>query len=81
MTRLDEIRRATEAAHGLAPDPRTADMLHLLSLVDDLAGALREIEKGEGRFSVDHKTHAINTIDDMKELARAALARLEESNG
>jgi len=34
---------------------------------------LREIMKGEGRFSMDHKKHAENTIEDMKELAKNTL--------
>lgn len=42
--------------------------------LDRLRQALTEIQKGEGRFSLDHKQHAINTIEDMKELARAALS-------
>ena len=42
-----------------------------------LREALVEIGKGEGRFSVDHKQHAINTIEDMKALADAALAATE----
>ena len=40
---------------------------------DALVEALREISKGEGRFSLDHHTHANNTIEDMKELAVNAL--------
>lgn len=39
-----------------------------------LREALVEIRKGEGRFSVNDKQHAINTIEDMKALAAAALA-------
>ncbi len=35
---------------------------------------LERIEKGEGRYSRDHMTHAENTIDDMKQLAVRALA-------
>lgn len=37
--------------------------------------ALREIAKGEGRFSRDHLEHAENTIEDMKALANAALGK------
>lgn len=50
-------------------------------LVNDLVTAttaLKEIAKGEGRFSRDHHEHASNTIDDMKELATTALAKIEE---
>jgi len=36
---------------------------------------LEEIEKGEGRFSRDPLTHADNCIEDMKSIARAAIAK------
>jgi hypothetical protein len=38
-----------------------------------LREALGEITEGKGRFSTDQFEHARNTIEDMKELARAAL--------
>ena len=41
--------------------------------VDKYHAALTEIQKGEGPFSVDHLTHASNTIDAMKELATDAI--------
>ena len=43
----------------------------------DLLQALEEIIKGEGPFSQDHMQHAINTIEAMKDLARAAIAKGE----
>jgi len=43
-----------------------------------LRDALREIAKGEGRFSVDRLTHASNTVEDMKAIAVAALASLPD---
>jgi hypothetical protein len=39
-----------------------------------LREALKQISRGEGRFSRDQLEHASNTIGDMKELARIALA-------
>jgi len=51
----------------------------MLALLDDadrcekLEEALREIAKGEGRFSLDQLEHASNTIDAMKLLAIEAL--------
>lgn len=36
--------------------------------------ALEEIAKGEGAFSLDPLTHASNTIDSMKEIAKQALS-------
>lgn len=44
-------------------------------LIHDLYDALEEIAKGEGEFNRDPLIHAENTIDNMKELARAALAK------
>lgn len=43
-----------------------------------LVKALEEIAEGKGRFSRDQFEHARNTIDDMKELARDALALVGE---
>ena len=41
----------------------------------DLLAALKEIEKGEGAFSLDPLTFAGNTIENMKEIATAAIAK------
>jgi hypothetical protein len=52
------------------------DILAIHTIEAELAAmrvALKEIAKGEGRFSHDPLTHAANTIDDMKALAVAAL--------
>lgn len=49
--------------------------------VAELEMALREIEKGAGPFSQDRLTHAINTIEAMKELAQAALRASEATAG
>jgi len=38
---------------------------------------LKEITKGEGRYNPDNLTHASNTIEDMKELAKQTLKQLE----
>lgn len=43
-----------------------------------LTGALERIALGEGRFSRDQLTHASNTVEDMKALARAGLAKAKE---
>jgi len=42
-----------------------------------LVAALQEIAKGEGPFSRDPLTHAENTIEAMKEIARLALEQAE----
>jgi hypothetical protein len=39
-----------------------------------LVAALEEIAQGSGAFSRDPLTHAANCIDNMKAIARAALA-------
>ena len=60
-------------AHILA-----CDVLALLADIERKDEALREIAQGSGPFSRDRLTHAENTIESMKELARAALAPLPE---
>ena len=42
---------------------------------EELVAALKEIARGEGPFSLDPLTHASNTIEAMKTIARAALAQ------
>jgi hypothetical protein len=49
----------------------------LIAAAPEMYEALKQIAKGEGRYSQDPLTHASNTIDDMKELAKAALAKAE----
>lgn len=44
---------------------------------DALLEALKEISKGQGAFSMDHLTHAVNTIEDMKGIAKVAIAKAE----
>jgi len=45
----------------------------LIASSPDLLAALEEIAKGEGAFSLDPLTHAGNTIENMKAIARAAI--------
>ena len=42
---------------------------------------LEEVTKGAGRFSRDPLIHAANTIEDMKDLAREAIALMESEQG
>ena len=42
-----------------------------------LTGALKEIMRGEGAFNLEPMRHAENCIENMKDIARAALAKLE----
>ena len=41
--------------------------------IEKLVTALTEVEKGIGAFSRDPLQFACNTIDDMKDIARAAI--------
>ena len=49
----------------------------LIAAAPDLLVALKEIAKGEGPFSRRPLEHAANTIEHMKEIARAAIAKTE----
>ena len=49
----------------------------LIAAAPTMLEALREIAKGEGRYSRDPLGHASNTIEDMKALALAAIAKAE----
>lgn len=49
----------------------------LIAAAPDLLSALKEIAKGEGRYSRDPLEHAANAIEDMKAIALAAIARAE----
>jgi hypothetical protein len=49
----------------------------LVAAAPEMLEALREIAKGEGRFSRDPLEHAANTIEDMKALAEAAITKAE----
>jgi hypothetical protein len=49
----------------------------LLATSAGMLEALKEIAKGEGRYSRDPFEHACNTIEDMKALAIAAIAKAE----
>lgn len=46
----------------------------LCAAAPEMLEALEEIAKGEGPFSRDVFTHACNTIESMKEIARKAIA-------
>ena len=64
----------SECDHEYLPDP---DIKKLEKINAELLEALKEISKGEGVFSLDLQTHANNTIENMKEIAKAAIAKAE----
>ena len=43
----------------------------------EMLKALKEIRKGEGAFSLDHLTHAENTIESMKNTAKEVLSKID----
>lgn len=49
----------------------------LIAAAPDLLAALKEIGLGNGTYSRDPLQHASNTIEAMKEIARAAIAKAE----
>lgn len=65
----------TDAHYGSAV--LVEEIVHLRAGKADLLEALKEISKGEGAFSLDHLTHACNTIESMKSIAIAAIAKAE----
>ena len=50
---------------------------HLIAAAPELLAALKEIAKGKGEFSRDPLEHASNTIDSMKAIANAAIAKAQ----
>jgi len=54
--------------------------VHLYEAASELLEALKQIAKGEGRFSKDPFQHCQNTVEDMREIARLALTKVEGGN-
>jgi hypothetical protein len=71
-SRLAHIEaRATEICE--TKDALATKCRDLHDRLENALAALREIARGEGRFSRDPLEHASNTIEDMKRLATDAL--------
>ena len=63
---------------GFLQDMRIEDAEFIMRAANgyaDLLAALEEIAKGEGAFSMDPLSFASNTIENMKEIANAAIAK------
>lgn len=80
-TTADEIRDALRIGRGSLTDAESAltEMFDRAAAAvdqrDDMVAALKEISEGRGPFSQDHHQHAKNTIEAMKAVAVAALAK------
>lgn len=73
IERLREEIKALENEYTESLDVQTKLLERLVALVS----ALKEIAKGEGRFSRDQLTHADNCIDDMKAIAIKAVEDIQ----
>ena len=74
LTREENIANAELIAS--APD-LLAENTRLKAINQELLEALKEIEKGEGAFSLDHFKHLENCFLNMQRLAREAIALAE----
>ena len=70
------FKAITDRVRGGSPEEAQANA-RLISAAPDLLEALREIAKGEGRYSRDPLEHASNTIEDMQAIAAKAIAKAE----
>ena len=64
--------------HNQFKDETTKANARLIEKAPKLIEALVEIAKGEGRYDMDRLRHAANTIEDMQQLAMAALKEATE---
>ena len=74
----ERVLRSVYARDRVTASPRPASVAAPRAINAQLLEALREIAKGEGRFSRDPLTHASNTIEDMKAIAEAAIRAAEQ---
>lgn len=68
---LDSKRYADQAAYDVLNLSKDRDSWK--AKAERYEKALREISEGKGRYSQDQFEHCRNTVEDMKELAKAAL--------
>lgn len=83
---LEDFRRVAAERDRLQKELKTANAafeiqeakaIRLKEVNAELLKALKEIEKGAGRYSMDPLEHAANCIEDMQDVARAAIAKAE----
>jgi hypothetical protein len=66
---------------GHAVDKAHDELVRKAEASDAQLTALTEIAKGEGAFSTDQLTHATNCIENMKAIAKAAIAATAGEKG
>jgi hypothetical protein len=73
----DPHMRIAFTSNGPGSEANAALIVKAVNNHDALVRALEEIAEGVGRYSHNAFEHACNTIEDMKQIALDALARLE----
>ena len=74
---LNDLKKEIQAK-ALDHDELVQKVAALQQRIQELEGALREIQKGMGPYSQDPLEHASNTIEDMKRIATEALKEGED---
>lgn len=76
--KIDSIVCSTERGSLTEAAQMSSDAnAELIAAAPDLLAALKEIAQGRGRFSNDQLEFASNTIESMKAIANAAIAKAE----
>lgn len=67
--------RITNLEHTLEESDNYKSFCEMKAKIERLLDALKEIVKCEGEFSLDPTRHCINTVDNMKAIAKAAYTK------
>jgi len=78
MSRYEYAKEETNNDRDCIVSDITAREDLYISIIEQVKKALKEIQKGEGAYSLDPLTHAGNCIENMKDIAEQALKLLEE---